>query len=629
MLNRNEIYDFQSSIVKVITSSIVFFLLFSLSLFCQNQKLTDSLELRYIQGDFKEENKLILLKKLAQNHPNLEQKLFYSNELLSMAKAMDSSYYYFYAYLEKGNALTDKGDLQKAIENYLSAGDIALVENNNKNLGVIYGSIGGVYIDLGNANTGISYYRKAVEILRTPESFKEKADTLRLATSIENLGYAYVTINKPDSALIYLNESGVLFQKIDSEIGMAYNMGNKGLAFAELKDYNRAENGINSAFKVFEKYGHFTGMCEFLREISDIYLIRNDINLAYEFAYRGLHLAKIHNLKPEISDANLLLSKIYEKIENETQSLDFFKNHIIYRDSVTNLASIQEISNLRTNFEVSKKQIEVNQLNQQKANQKVLIFGLIAILAMTGFYYSTITKAKRRSDDLLLNILPSGTAKELKENGKVKAKKFDSITVMFTDFEAFTKYSQKLSPEVLVKSVDYYFSKFDEIIEEHGLEKIKTIGDAYMCAGGLPFETKDHPEKIINAAFKISKFIQDSKDANLGDLAHFNIRIGINTGPVVAGVVGSKKFAYDIWGDTVNVASRMESNSKEGKINISHNTYLLIKDNYECEYRGEIDVKNKGMMKMYFVNGRRDPSSLKVDYNKPKLKINKNQNISI
>ena len=145
----------------------------------------------------------------------------------------------------------------------------------------------------------------------------------------------------------------------------------------------------------------------------------------------------------------------------------------------------------------------------------------------------------------------------------------------------------------------------------------------------MPIETKDHPDKIINAAFEISKFIKDSKDSNLGDLAHFNIRIGINTGPVVAGVVGSKKFAYDIWGDTVNVASRMESNSQEGKINISHNTYLLINNNYECEYRGEIDVKNKGMMKMYYVNGRTDRSRLKVNHNKGKLKIIKNQNISV
>jgi class 3 adenylate cyclase len=602
---KNSLYIVYSSPIKVVTNSIIFFLLSSLSLFCQNQKLADSLELRYTQGDFKEENKLILLKELAHNHPNLEQKLFYSNELLSVATAMDSSQYFFTAYLEKGNALVDKGDMSLAIENYLKAGDVALDENSNTDLATIYASVGGVYIDLENTKAGISYYRKAVEILNDPKILKDENDTVKLATTFENLGYTYLTIDKPDSALIYLNESGALFERINWEIGVAYNMANKGLAYAQLKDYTKAENSINDAFKTLEKDGHFTGMCQLLMEISEIYLIRNDISQASEFAFRGLDLAKIHNLKPEISDANLQLSKIYQKIENENQSLAFFKNHIIYRDSVKNLASIQEISNMRTNFEVSQKQTEVDLLNEQKANQKILIFSLIAILAITGFYYSTVTKAKRRSDELLLNILPSGTAEELKQSGKVDAKKFDSITVMFTDFQGFTKYSQNLSPEVLVRTVDYYFSKFDEIIDKYGLEKIKTIGDAYMCAGGLPYETKDHPEKILNAAFEISKFMRDSKESNLGDLAHFNIRIGINTGPVVAGVVGRKKFAYDIWGDTVNVAARMESNSKEGKINISHNTYVLIKDSYECEYRGEIDVKNKGMMKMYFVNNQK------------------------
>jgi len=187
----------------------------------------------------------------------------------------------------------------------------------------------------------------------------------------------------------------------------------------------------------------------------------------------------------------------------------------------------------------------------------------------------------------------------------VKAKKFASATIMFTDFQAFTRYSHKLTPETLVKSVDYYFSKFDDIIEEHQLEKIKTIGDAYMCAGGLNSESPDHHLKIIKAAFQIAEFVKESKHTDLGELAHFDIRIGINTGPVVAGVVGKKKFAYDIWGDSVNVASRMESNSEPGRINISENTYQLIKNKFNCEYRGEIEVKNKGLMKMYFVKGKK------------------------
>ncbi|MNF58197.1 Adenylate cyclase [compost metagenome] len=213
-----------------------------------------------------------------------------------------------------------------------------------------------------------------------------------------------------------------------------------------------------------------------------------------------------------------------------------------------------------------------------------------------------IEEEKKRSDSLLLNILPEETAHELKQSGKVQAKRFESVTVLFTDFEGFTQYAEKLSPEKLVESVDFYFSKFDAIIEKYGLEKIKTVGDAYMCAGGLPFPTGDHANKMVLAAFEIAEFVAESKKWNTLNQTRFEIRIGICTGPVVAGVVGTKKFAYDIWGDTVNIASRMESNSIPGKINISESTYDIIKDSFECEYRGEIEVKNKGTMKMYFVN---------------------------
>jgi class 3 adenylate cyclase len=193
------------------------------------------------------------------------------------------------------------------------------------------------------------------------------------------------------------------------------------------------------------------------------------------------------------------------------------------------------------------------------------------------------------------------TAAELKLNGKVAAKSFDSVTVLFSDFKGFTFYSQSLAPDVLVKSVDYYFSKFDQIIEKYGIEKIKTIGDAYMCAGGLPFPSVDHPKKMVMAACEIAAFVEETKKCKPEGITCFDIRIGINTGPVVAGVVGLKKFAYDIWGDTVNVASRMESMSDAGKINVSEYTYELIKDSYDCEFRGEIEVKNKGIMKMFYV----------------------------
>lgn len=576
-----------------------FILLFGPESYCQNQKLADSLEKVYLKNNYEDENELNLLKLIIHNQNDPDVKLQYSIELIEKATKLDSVDKLLSGLLEKGNAYLRKGDLTNSLLSYFDFAQIASDIESKSDLGKVYMSIANIYSVMENHENSILYYQDALDILR------KENDTLGTATTLENLGFEYLSVAKPDSALIFLNESGQLFKALDYRLGIAYNLGNKGLAYAQLGNSTKAESSIDKALEITNELGEHFASCDFLIQMASIYVQREDYQKAEIFAFRSLDLAQQYGLKNQISQVNLKLSEINELSGNSLESLQYFKNHIAYRDSVHNLESVQQIANMRTNFEVSQKQLEVDLLNQQKTNQKILIFSLLAILVMIGLYYRTITKAKRRSDDLLLNILPSGTAEELKENGKVKAKKFESITVMFTDFQAFTKYSQKLSPEVLVESVDYYFSKFDEIIDHYGLEKIKTIGDAYMCAGGLPFETKDHPIKIIKAAFEISKFIQESENSNLGELAHFNIRIGINTGPVVAGVVGSKKFAYDIWGDTVNVASRMESNSEPSRINISENTYQLVKDHFDCEYRGEINVKNKGMMKMYFVQNEK------------------------
>jgi len=228
-----------------------------------------------------------------------------------------------------------------------------------------------------------------------------------------------------------------------------------------------------------------------------------------------------------------------------------------------------------------------------------------------------LAREKNRSEHLLRNILPEQTAKELKDYGRVKSQRFDSVTVLFADFKDFSRHSEYLEPEVLVESVDFYFTKFDEILDKYGLEKIKTVGDCYMCAGGLPYPSQDHTHKTLLAALEITDFVRSAKENQGEEDIRFEIRIGMNTGPVVAGVVGKKKFAYDIWGDTVNIASRMETSSEAGRINISENTYQLVKHHFECEYRGEVEVKSKCSMKMYYVN------RLKHHVRQPKFGRNK------
>ena len=209
-----------------------------------------------------------------------------------------------------------------------------------------------------------------------------------------------------------------------------------------------------------------------------------------------------------------------------------------------------------------------------------------------------LAEEKKRSDELLLNILPVEIVSELKQNGHSKAKHFDNVTVLFTDFINFTHISEGLAPEELVGEIDLYFKAFDDIIERNGLEKIKTIGDAYLAVCGLPHEFEHHALKTIQAAQEILTFTEN----RLKEGGKFNVRIGINSGPCVAGIVGIKKFAYDVWGDTVNTASRLESNGEAGKINISGSTYKLVRDHISCQHRGKIPVKGKGEIDMYFVD---------------------------
>jgi class 3 adenylate cyclase len=205
---------------------------------------------------------------------------------------------------------------------------------------------------------------------------------------------------------------------------------------------------------------------------------------------------------------------------------------------------------------------------------------------------------KQKSDTLLLNILPEEVAEELKEKGYAQARLHDDVTVLFTDFVDFTQYSEKLAPAEIVDELDGCFKAFDEIITRHGLEKIKTIGDAYMAVAGLPVPHPDGAASTVAAALEIREYIRCRRSQQPDS---FDIRIGVHSGPVVAGIIGVKKFAYDIWGDTVNTAARMEQGSESGKVNINGATYALVKDRFACTYRGEVAAKGKGAMGMYFV----------------------------
>ena len=289
-----------------------------------------------------------------------------------------------------------------------------------------------------------------------------------------------------------------------------------------------------------------------------------------------------------------------------------------------NLVDSLHIQSLQDSMLLSKQEMDIQmkeselEVNRSQRNLLIAIASIVVILGISFYtryrgikrYSAIIEKEKKRSEDLLLNILPAPIAEELKREGSAQARQYQEVTVLFSDFKNFSKIAAVLSPKELVAALDYCFKEFDKIVEKYKLEKIKTIGDAYMCAGGLPVPDPTHPHRVIQAALEMQAFLEYWKQKRINQgLPFFEARLGIHTGPIIAGVVGVKKFAYDIWGDTVNVASRMESSGETGRVNISASTYSIVKDKFHCVPRGKVPAKNYGEIDMYFVQ---EDSLLKV-----------------
>lgn len=600
-------------------AGLFLFLVFSLYShysFSQNQTLADSIEKIY-NSSTKAKKDLVVLRELAINSSDPVKKIKYSNELIELATKKDSTIFLYSGYLHKGYALSTKGDYTEALNWFFKAAAIAETEKEQASIKV---AIGDIYSYTDNHGRSIEYYDEAITI------FRKINDSLKLGSTIFNAGDEYLKDGQVEKAISYLEEAEEIFKEIKFDTGLIYSLGTLGLAYAKQGRNEEAERNIEQAIQALEKSEDYGPICEFLNGMSDIYTEKGQDSLAIEFASLSRELARSYGFKNEILASNLKLSQIYEKTGDIPKSYKFYKEYITYRDSIMNVAKAQEMAGLRADYEVSQKQAEIDLLSQQRKNQQTVVISIAAVSILVGLlafglyrrnrYINRtsriIEKERNRAERLLLNILPEQTAEELKKNGRVKAKKFASVTVLFADFKRFTLVAEKLPPERLIKTIDYYFSYFDKITDKYGIEKIKTIGDSYMAVSGLPYPSHDHATRMLLAAFEMTEFVKETKEKSLFDDADFEVRIGLNSGPVVAGVVGTKKFAYDIWGDTVNIAARMESHSEIGRINISENTYDLIKDEFECEYRGKVEVKNQRILKMYYVNAVKEGVSKKA-----------------
>ncbi|MES2778833.1 MAG: adenylate/guanylate cyclase domain-containing protein [Bacteroidota bacterium] len=460
-------------------------------------------------------------------------------------------------YIELGNLSIEYNDLAKAKTYLMEADKIASgLQSNAINI-QSSSALGNYFFNIEEYKTALRYFLKVNTLTDT------ERDKTMYASNLNNIGLSYSALTMYKEATAYFEKGLNAYVKL----GMRYDEGNTCFNIGTM--YNNMKMPDSAIY-------YFNRSLSISREIDD----KRHILLSYQY------LADAYVLKKNFQQAYH-----YQLLSNQLN------------DSILNEDKMNSIVEMQTKYETEIKEQQIYALNNQNENRtnqrNGLIIGTIllsVLLCTVVIQRNAVKREKLKSDHLLLNIIPSEIADELKQTGGAVAKQYNHVTVLFTDFVNFTGLSEQMSPTELVTEIHKNFTAFDSIIEANGLEKIKTIGDAYLAVCGLPHETPDHAQRVAKAALEIVEYMSQQSNK-------FTVRIGIHSGPVVAGIVGVKKFAYDIWGDTVNTASRMESCSEAGKINISAATYELIKEEFNCDYRGKINAKNKGEVDMYFVEG--------------------------
>ncbi len=467
---------------------------------------------------------------------------------------------------------------------------------------------------LGNLYNTIGDYHNAILYSLSSLKFK-KEDNTHVAYVYKNIAYSKIMLNELDSVIDIINSAINISKSANEPISLANSYMVKGIYYQKTNEADSSEfyfqlcNKLIVEFDISAnsvegnliphyylallrvKQNRFKDAADLLKtEIPRLINLREELMKEYKLLVEvNLNLGDLKNANAYFA----LYANIQEQLKEDEQStrkMSFETEQKIgdAESTITNLISEKKLAALSRNYLVG---------------IAILLFIIVMVInnrfRITRSQKKIIEKEKLRSEELLLNILPAEVAEELKETGTAAAKHFDNVTVLFTDFVNFTQVSETLSPQELVNELHTCFKAFDDIIGKYGIEKIKTIGDAYLAVCGLPLVDERHPQKAVQAALDIINFMQTRRQ-QMGAKT-FEIRIGINTGSVVAGIVGVRKFAYDIWGDTVNTAARMEQHSEPGKINISETTYSLVKDKFNCIHRGKISAKGKGEIDMYFV----------------------------
>ncbi|NND35357.1 MAG: tetratricopeptide repeat protein [Saprospiraceae bacterium] len=532
------------------------------------------------------------------------------NTNLNQLRNLANNYYNLsIAYYNSGNSILAIEYQLKALQQFELRGDtIGMLDS--------YNVVGNIYDLQGDHEKALEYY------LLSLEKGLDPGDKVTEAVAKINIGNLYIEMGQYPDSEPYLRDAIAILEEIGNRQylpGAYVNLGVMEIAF---KDNDSARQTLE------------LGLAEAINQDDEFNIAKANLalgELAYaegNFAECISYLKEAEIVAKKLGNNETLVGvfakfyQVYGQLGQVDRELKYYRDFVSYRDSLLSTETVRETTRQEMQFNFDKKQLadslafayqqEVKELQIEKErNRKNAAFtGMLLLLLMTGLIYHQFRltkKARQRSDELLLNILPATTAEELKKNGSTTAKTYESVTILFTDFRDFTSLSTRLSAQELVSLIDYHFTVFDNLMERYGLEKIKTIGDSYMAVGGLPENNRATAKDVILAGLDMQRFMLQTKlECQKSGRPFFEMRVGIHSGQVVAGIVGVRKFQFDIWGDAVNTASRMETNGEAGKVNISQATFALVEEEPELKFesRGEIPVKNKGSLNMYFVTNR-------------------------
>lgn len=515
----------------------------------------------------------------------------------------------------------NQADYVKALEKHLLSLKYAELTNDKLRILTALNNVGGVYyIKPATMDKALEYYFRALPLC------EELGNTNALGAISVNIGNIYFRKDKDDEALTYFNKSLDAYGNSDGSQNAYIALGK---LYIKEGNYDNALNSLRKALSLSESFKDDISIVQTLIVYGNLFVNKGDYQNAITFYKRAEKIAATMPPNDDTKDLYKAMTDTYDKTGDYHNAFKYQSLYSDIKDSIYNIAADKKLANMQFDFDLQKKEGEITLLTKDKALNELQIkkqtfarnafaggLGLVFLIALL-IYRNYRVKAKTNKildhknaqiEHLILNILPAEVAKELQEDGRATPRDYESVSVLFTDFKSFTKMTTNMDPGVLVQELNDWFMVFDDIVIKYNLEKIKTIGDSYMCAGGIPTSYPDHVYNIVKAGLEMQEHInarnQTRKEVGLPP---WNLRVGIHVGPLVAGVVGRIKYAYDIWGSTVNIASRMESNGVEGRVNISAQTYELIKDRFICSYRGKINAKNVGEIDMYFVEKEINP----------------------